>query len=77
MEAKEGLDSADPRKLMAEDLTKRRSERGILLEGLAQLDSSLRQKNMRLEPQRPSSFTGLPKDIEVLGLESNTLFPFT
>ena len=35
------------------------------------------RKTLRLEPQRPSFFTGQPKDVEVLDLDSDTLFPFS
>ena len=39
--------------------------------------SSLIQKNLRLKSQNPRSFSGLPKAIEVLGLESDICFSRT
>lgn len=75
MEVKEGSDSADPQKLKVKDLSKRRSERAFFLKDYHSWISSLDRKILRLEPQRPGSFTGLPKDTEKVGLGSDTLFP--
>lgn len=72
-EAEEESDSAEPQNLVAEDLTKRRSERVILSARRTQLDFFPGAG----KPETALGIldvSGLPKDTQVLGLESDACF---